>query len=812
VSKSEKTSPVKPPADSVEYLPLLPLKDLVVFPRMVMPLLVGRPRSVAAVEEALASGRPLFLCSQKDAGIDAPVLEEMYDTGTAASVLQTLRMPDGTMKVVVEGLGRGNLVSLEEREDFTEAGVREIEEVADGNAPEIGALMRAVTAEFEKYSKLSGRVAPEIVGSLQGVDEPAALCDLVCAYLPLNVEERQGLLSVIGNKDRLERISETLIRETELLDIEQRVRERIREQMDRSQREYYLHEQLKAIHQELGTKGEGTGDEFADLRDQIEKTKMPKDVREKALRELGRYERTPTMSPESTVIRTYLEWLIELPWQKRTRDRLDLKVAQKVLDEDHYSLEKVKDRILDFLAVRKLSKSTRGPILCLVGPPGVGKTSLGKSIAKAMGRKFVRVSLGGVRDEAEIRGHRRTYIGSLPGRIIQSMKKAGVKNPVFILDEIDKMSMDFRGDPSSALLEVLDPEQNDAFSDHYLEVDFDLSEVFFVTTANSEYDIPEALHDRMEVVRLSGYTPYEKARIAKLFLIPKQMKASGLTKKAVKFTDKGVDHVINRYTREAGVRELERQIANLCRKVARKVVTNKNQSMISITEKKVVELLGTEEYTDLRADAKPQIGVAVGLAWTPYGGEILNIETSPMKGKGDLNLTGQLGDVMKESAHAAYTYLRSHAKELGIRADFYARFDLHVHVPEGAIPKDGPSAGIAMAVSMLSALSKRAPAEQLAMTGEITLRGLVLAIGGVKEKVLGAHQAGIRTIIMPKENEKDLKEVPKEIARDIAFHFVGNIDEVFSIAFPKVAKPVRKRKPKAVAKKRKPKRAAVKRK
>jgi ATP-dependent Lon protease len=808
VSKSQKSIPPKPSAEEKELLPILPLKDLVVFPRMVMPLLVGRPRSVAAVEEALASGRPLFLCAQKDASIDAPTLEDMYGTGTAASVLQTLRMPDGTMKVVVEGLGRASMVSLEEREDFTEAGVREIVEESDGAVPETSALMRAVTAEFEKYSKLSGRVAPEIVGSLQGVDEPAALCDLVCAYLPLNVDERQELLSVLGNKARLERISETLIRETELLDIEQRVRERIREQMDRSQREYYLHEQLKAIHQELGTKGEGTGDEFADLRDQIEKTKMPKDVREKAFRELGRYERTPTMSPESTVIRTYLEWLIDLPWQKRTRDKLDLKVAQKVLDEDHYGLEKVKERILDFLAVRKLSKSTRGPILCLVGPPGVGKTSLGKSIAQAMGRKFVRVSLGGVRDEAEIRGHRRTYIGSLPGRVIQSMKKAGVKNPVFILDEIDKMSADFRGDPSSALLEVLDPEQNDAFSDHYLEVDFDLSEVFFVTTANSEYDIPEALHDRMEVVRLSGYTPFEKARIAKLFLIPKQTKASGLTKKSVKFTDKGVDYVINRYTREAGVRELERQIANLCRKVARKVVTNNKLNTISITEKKVVELLGPEEYSDVRADAKPLVGVAVGLAWTPYGGEILTIETSLMKGKGDLNLTGQLGDVMKESAHAAYTYLRSHAKELGIRADFYARFDMHVHVPEGAIPKDGPSAGTAMAVSMLSALRKEAPAERLAMTGEITLRGLVLPIGGVKEKVLAAHQAGIRTILMPKENEKDLKEVPKEISRDIEFHFVGEIGEVFTISFPKLAKPARKRKPKASAKKTKPKRRA----
>ncbi|MBX7256380.1 MAG: endopeptidase La [Candidatus Hydrogenedentes bacterium] len=764
-------------------LPLLPLKDVVVFPRMVVPLLVGRKSSIVAVEECLTGGSPLFLCTQRDPAIDSPGFKDLYSAGVAASILQTLRMPDGTIKVVVEGLGRGRLLRTRNRGDLCEATVERVpESVIEG--PHVEALMRTSLGQFETYVKQSGRVAPEVVASLRGITDANALSDLISAYLPLRVEERQGLLDVFDVMERLEKLSSLLMREGEMLEIEQRVRERIREQMDRSQREYYLHEQLKAIHQELG-RGEGGGDEPSEVRELIENAKMPEEVREKALRELTRFERMPAMSPEAGIIRTYIEWLTDMPWQKRTRDSLDLKSARRVLDEDHFGLVKVKERILEFLAVRKLSKSTKGPILCLVGPPGVGKTSLGKSVARAMGRKFIRVSLGGVRDEAEIRGHRRTYIGALPGRIVQSLKRVGVKNPVFMLDEIDKMSMDFRGDPSSALLEVLDPEQNTSFSDHYLEVDFDLSEVFFITTANSEYEIPGPLHDRMEVVRLSGYTSFEKERIARLFLVPKQMKETGLTEREVHFSDGALKTVIQRYTREAGVRELERQVANLCRKVAHQVVTKRRTRRTVISDTKVVELLGPEMYSDIRTDKVPMPGVAVGLAWTWAGGDILNIETSTMKGKGTLMLTGQLGDVMKESAQAAYTYLRAHAKELEIPPLFFRNLDLHLHVPEGAIPKDGPSAGVALAVSMVSALRATPPAPMLAMTGEITLRGLVLPVGGIKEKVLAAHRAGIRTIVLPKENEKDLKDIPKEILADIKIILVTDVGEAFAVAFGK---------------------------
>ena len=782
---------VKP--SETHKLPLLPLKDVVVFPRMVVPLLVGRKGSIIAVEECLTGGSPLFLCTQRDPAVDSPAFKDLYPVGVAASILQTLRMPDGTIKVVVEGLGRGRLVRIRNKGELTEATVERVPE-APLEGPQVEALMRTSLNQFEAYVKASGRVAPEVVASLRGITDPNALSDLVCAYLPLRVEERQSLLDSFDVLERLEKLSSLLMREGEMLEIEQRVRERIREQMDRSQREYYLHEQLKAIHQELG-RGEGGGDEPSEVREMIENGKMPAEVREKALRELGRFERMPAMSPEAGIIRTYIEWLTDMPWQKRTKDSLDLKAARRVLDEDHFGLVKVKERILEFLAVRKLSKSTKGPILCLVGPPGVGKTSLGKSVARAMGRKFVRVSLGGVRDEAEIRGHRRTYIGALPGRVVQSLKRAGVKNPVFMLDEIDKMSTDFRGDPSSALLEVLDPEQNTAFSDHYLEVDFDLSEVFFITTANSEYDIPEPLHDRMEVVRLSGYTSFEKERIARLFLVPKQMKETGLTEREVHFSDGSLKTVIQRYTREAGVRELERQVANLCRKVAHQVVSKRRTRRAVITEAKVLELLGSQTYSDIRADKIPLPGVAVGLAWTWAGGDVLSIETSTMKGKGTLMLTGQLGDVMKESAQAAYTYLRSHAKELGIPPLFYRNMDLHLHVPEGAIPKDGPSAGIALAVSMVSALRATPPTAALAMTGEITLRGRVLPVGGIKEKVLAAHRAGIRTIVLPKENEKDLKEIPKEILDDIKIVLVTEVGEAFAVAFrASDASPARTRK------------------
>ncbi len=765
-------------------LPLLPLKDVVVFPRMIVPLLVGRPASLNAIEESLAEDNPLFLCTQRDANVEEPKAENMYTVGVGAKVHQTLRMPDGTMKIVIEGLGRGQVSEFIFGPDLGEAKVRQIESSIAPEA-ELEGLMRAALSQFEEYTKQSQRVAPEILSTIQAMTDPDAMADTLCAYLPVRVEERQELLETLDLGKRLERICSLLMRENDLLRIENNVRERVREQMERGQRDHYLHEQLRAIQQELGGREDGMGNEFGEMRALIDKANMPPEVKEKADREYVRYERMPSMSPESAVIRSYLEWLCDMPWDKRTEDALDLEIAQKVLDEDHYGLDKVKERILEFLAVRKLSNTVKGPILCLVGPPGVGKTSLGQSIARAMQREFVRVSLGGVRDEAEIRGHRRTYIGALPGRVIQSMKKVKVKNPVFMLDEVDKMAVDFRGDPSSALLEVLDPAQNKMFSDHYLEVEFDLSEVFFICTANSEFDIPYALHDRMEIVRLPGYTIHEKEQIARLFLIPRQMEQCGLKPEHVEITDDAMDTLMQRYTREAGVRELERQIANVFRKVARKVVANEITECWSVDAARVIDLLGPPPYSALRAEVQPQVGVAIGMAWTQAGGDILTIETSIMKGKGKVTLTGQLGDVMKESASAGYTYLRANAAELGIPADFYKNTDIHVHVPEGAIPKDGPSAGVSLVTSMLSALTNKAPKGALSMTGEITLRGRVLPVGGIKEKVLAAHRAGIRQIILPKENEKDFPDIPEEVRKDIEFTLVESLAEVLAIAFPK---------------------------
>ncbi len=764
-------------------LPLLPLKDVVVFPRMIVPLLVGRPASLNAIEESLAEDNPLFLCTQRDANVEEPKPENMYTVGVGAKVHQTLRMPDGTMKIVIEGLGRGQVAEFIFGPEMGEARVRQIESEIAPEA-ELEGLMRAALSQFEEYTKQSQRVAPEILSTIQAMTDPDAMADTLCAYLPVRVEERQELLETLDLGKRLERICSLLMRENDLLRIENNVRERVREQMERGQRDHYLHEQLRAIQQELGGREDGMGNEFGEMRALIDKANMPPEVKEKADREYVRYERMPSMSPESAVIRSYLEWLCDMPWDKRTEDALDLDIAQKVLDEDHFGLDKVKERILEFLAVRKLSPAVKGPILCLVGPPGVGKTSLGQSIARAMQREFVRVSLGGVRDEAEIRGHRRTYIGALPGRIIQSMKKVKVKNPVFMLDEVDKMAVDFRGDPSSALLEVLDPAQNKMFSDHYLEVEFDLSEVFFICTANSEFDIPYALHDRMEIVRLPGYTIHEKEQIARLFLIPRQMEQCGLKPEHVDITDAAMDTLMQRYTREAGVRELERQIANIFRKVARKVVANEVAERWTVDAARVIDLLGPPPYSALRAEVQPQAGVAIGMAWTQAGGDILTIETSIMKGKGKVTLTGQLGDVMKESASAGYTYLRANAAELGIPADFYKNTDIHVHVPEGAIPKDGPSAGVALVTSMLSALTNTAPKGALSMTGEITLRGRVLPVGGIKEKVLAAHRAGIRQIILPKENEKDFPDIPEEVRKDIEFTLVESLAEVLAIAFP----------------------------
>lgn len=764
-------------------LPLLPLKDAVVFPRMVVPLFIGRPPSVAAVEKAFEEASPLFLCTQKDAAEEAPRALDLYRVGTAAKIVNILRLPDASIKVVVEGLARGQVRSFNLKGMPYTVKVEKIEP-RNPSGKEVDGLMRAVLHQFEEYVRLTQRIAPEIFLTIQAMAEPDLFADTVCAFLFVNVEERQELLECLDVLKRLEKISLLLAREIELAEIEHRVRNRVREQMERGQREHYLQEQLRVIQQELGSREDG-GNEFTELRDLIDKAGMPKEVKAKADREFQRYERLPLMSPESAVLRGYLEWLCDMPWSKRTKDSIDLKKASAVLDADHFGLEKVKERILEFLAVRKLNKQGKGPILCLVGPPGVGKTSLGQSIARAMGRKFVRVSLGGIRDEAEIRGHRRTYVGAMPGRIIQSIKEAGVKNPLFMLDEIDKMSMDFRGDPSSALLEALDPEQNGHFSDHFLEVGFDLSQVFFITTANNEYNIPFPLQDRMEIVRLPGYTHEEKIQIARLFLIPRKIKDSGLKEQDVQFTGEGLNTLIQRYTREAGVRELERAIAGICRKLARKIVDKEKDRERELTPEIVTKLLGPPFYGETQAEVEPDIGVAIGMAWTQTGGETLRVETSIMPGKGNLLLTGQLGDVMKESAMAAFSYIRANVKKWRISPGFYKTMDIHVHVPEGAIPKDGPSAGLAMIVSILSGVTGMLPAPALSMTGEITLRGKVLPVGGVKEKVLAARRAGITTIILPRENEKDFPDLPAEVRESIAFVLVDTVEQALEVVFPK---------------------------
>ncbi len=779
-------------------LPLLPLKDMVVFPKMAVPLFVGRDMSVEAVEFAIEKDVPLFLCMQHDPDVEHPRASDMHRIGTAASIVNVLRLPDNSLKVVVEGLARVRAKSFA----FSKAPVfARVERLIAPWQPGIqtDALARTVLHQFEEYVQLTGRIAPEVLmGIQQNAEDPEFLTNMVCAFLFVSVEERQTLLECLNMKRRLQMLSEMLMRENELAEIEQRVRSRVREQMERGQREHYLQEQLRVIQQELGTREDG-GNEFTELRAMIEKAGMPAEVKEKADREYARYERLPLMSPESAVLRGYLEWLCDMPWSKRTRDSLDLKTAQKVLDADHFGLKKVKERILEFLAVRKLNKKGRGPILCLVGPPGVGKTSLGQSVARAMNRKFARVSLGGIRDEAEIRGHRRTYVGALPGRIVQSIKDVGVRNPVFMLDEIDKMSVDFRGDPSSALLEALDPAQNMNFSDHYLEVGYDLSEVFFITTANSEFNIPEPLQDRMEVVRLPGYTQEEKIQIANLFLIPRQIKECGLKRKQITFTDAGLQTLMQRYTREAGVRELERSIAGICRKTARKIVDKTNDGPVTLTPETVLQLLGPPLYGEARPESKAEVGVAIGMAWTQAGGEVLRVESSIMKGKGTLLLTGQLGEVMRESASAAYTFIRANADKLGVKTAFYKTQDIHVHVPEGAIAKDGPSAGLAMIVSILSAITNKTPAAAVAMTGEITLRGKILPVGGVKEKVLAARRAGITRVILPKDNQKDFPELPDEIHEHIAFDLVETVEEALDIIFPK-AKKRRARKPRTAKK------------
>jgi len=759
-------------------LPMMPIRDVVIFPFMMTPFVVGRESSVRALEEALAADKKIFLATQHDASIDEPKASEIYQVGTIVNIVQSLKLPDGNIKVLVEGVERGKILQVADTDGYMQATVRVARYATEGNQA-LEAGMQRVTTLFEQYVKLCQALNYETMISAVRMEDPAKLTDVISANLQLSIEEKQELLEIFDPAERLTRIADVLDIEIEKLNVDRTIQSRVKRQMEKAQKEYYLNEKIKAIQKELGR---GEKSEFDELKKKIDSAGMPKEVKDKALQELKKLEAMPPMSAESTVSRNYLDWLLAVPWKKRSKEIRNISRAEKVLNEDHYGLEKIKERILEFLAVRQLVKNPKGSILCFVGPPGVGKTSLGMSIAKATGRKFVRMSLGGVRDEAEIRGHRRTYIGALPGQIIQMMKKAGTKNPVFMLDEVDKMSMDFRGDPSAALLEVLDPEQNFMFVDHYLDVEYDLSQVFFVATANVLHTIPPALQDRMEVLRLHGYTEQEKVEIAKQFLVKKQMLAAGLSEKNIKFTDDAITGLIRSYTREAGVRNLEREIGNVCRKVARKVVKEGETYSIAVTGENVNDFLGVIKFRDTLAHEKSEVGLVTGLAWTEVGGSILSTEASVVDGKGKLTLTGKLGDVMQESAQAAMSYVRSRAHRLGLNRDFYRNLDLHVHVPEGAIPKDGPSAGITIATAISSALSKIPVRRDLAMTGEITLRGKVLPIGGLKEKLLAAHRAGLFEVILPKDNEKDVAEVPENLRNAMKLHFVDTMDQVLQIA------------------------------
>jgi ATP-dependent Lon protease len=759
-------------------LPMMPIRDVVIFPYMMTPFVVGRESSVHALEEALAADKKIFLATQHDASIDEPKANEIFQVGTIVNIVQSLKLPDGNIKVLVEGIERGKILQVTDTDGYMQAVVRVARFTTEPN-PALEAGMQRVTSLFEQYVKLCQALNYETMISAVRMEDAAKLTDVISANLQLSIEEKQELLEIFDPAERLTRIADVLDIEIEKLNVDRTIQSRVKRQMEKAQKEYYLNEKIKAIQKELGR---GEKSEFDELKKKVEAAGMPKEVKDKAIQELRKLEAMPPMSAESTVSRNYLDWLLAVPWKKRSKEIRNISRAEKVLNEDHYGLEKIKERILEFLAVRQLVKNPKGSILCFVGPPGVGKTSLGMSIAKATGRKFVRMSLGGVRDEAEIRGHRRTYIGALPGQIVQMMKKAGTKNPVFMLDEVDKMSMDFRGDPSAALLEVLDPEQNFMFVDHYLDVEYDLSQVFFIATANVMHTIPPALQDRMEVLRLHGYTEQEKVEIAKQFLVKKQMTAAGLSEKNLKFTDDAITALIRSYTREAGVRNLEREIGNVCRKVARKVVKEGQNYAITITAENVNDFLGVIKFRDTLAHEKSEVGLVTGLAWTEVGGSILSTEATVVDGKGKLTLTGKLGDVMQESAQAAMSYVRSRAHRLGLTRDFYRNLDLHVHVPEGAIPKDGPSAGITIATAISSALSKIPVRRDLAMTGEITLRGKVLAIGGLKEKLLAAHRAGLFEVILPKDNEKDLAEVPENLRSSMKLHFVDTMDQVLQIA------------------------------
>jgi ATP-dependent protease La len=768
-------------------LPLLPLRGLLVFPSMVLHLDVGREKSVRALEKAMVEDHIILLCSQSEVNIEDPKPEDIFRVGTVSKIRQMLKLPNGTIRVLAEGLVRAEIVEYTQAEPYLEVVAKDLPEAQVADA-ELDALMRTVLNQFEHYIQLSRKVTPETMAAVADIQEPGRLADVITSHLSLKIKDKQEILETVNVRERLDKLLDILNNEREVLELERKISQRVKKQMEKTQKEYYLREQMKAIQKELGDK-EGRAAEVEELREQLSQAELPDKVREKVEKEIDRLEKMPAASAEGGVIRTYIDWLLALPWLKRTEDDLDIHKAERVLEEDHYGLEKPKERVLEYLAVQKLANKLKGPILCLVGPPGVGKTSLARSIARSLGREFVRISLGGVRDEAEIRGHRRTYVGAMPGRIIQGMKTAGTNNPVFLLDEIDKMSMDFRGDPASALLEVLDPEQNNAFSDHYIELPFDLSNVMFITTANTVHNIPRPLLDRMEVLPISGYTELEKLSIAKQYLLVKQRRDHGLEEHQLTIDDAALLKLIREYTREAGVRNLEQQIAALARKAAKTIVSSDEPVTVTITADRLADYLGPEKFRYGLAEQEDQIGAATGLAWTEVGGDTLIVEVSILPGSGKLLLTGKLGDVMKESAQAAFSYTRSRAEQFGIPADFHEKNDIHVHVPEGAIPKDGPSAGITIATALISALTKIPVSRMVAMTGEITLRGRVLPIGGLKEKSLAAHRAGIRTVLYPADNEKDLQDIPESVRESMRFIAVRHMDEVLGHAL--TASPIR---------------------
>jgi ATP-dependent Lon protease len=778
--------------DQPQVMPVLPLRDVVVYPYMVIPLFVGRDKSIKALEAAMDNDKQILLAAQKNASQDEPETEDLYRTGTVANILQLLKLPDGTIKVLVEGSERAKVLQFIATEDYFQAQVTAVE--AEAKAKEIDeregeVLMRSVLAQFDQYVKLSKKVPPEILSSLAGIEEPGRLADTIAAHMSLKVEEKQKILEIGDLHKRLEHLIALMEAEIDLLQVEKRIRGRVKRQMEKSQREYYLNEQMKAIQKELGDMDEGGGNELDELARKIEKAGMSKEAKEKAETELGKLKMMSPMSAEATVVRNYIDWLVNVPWKKRTKVRNDLAKAEEILEADHYGLEKVKERILEYLAVQQRAKKVKGPILCLVGPPGVGKTSLGKSIARATNRKFIRMSLGGVRDEAEIRGHRRTYIGAMPGKIVQNLAKVETRNPLYLLDELDKMAMDFRGDPASALLEVLDPEQNNTFNDHYLEVDYDLSDVMFVATSNS-MNIPGPLLDRMEVIRLAGYTEDEKFHIAERYLVKKQIKMTNLKKSEIRISESAIRDIIRYYTREAGVRNLEREISKICRKVVKQILLDPGVKKVNVTSRNLEKILGVKRFRYGKAEELDQIGQVTGLAWTEVGGELLTIEAVKMPGKGKHSVTGQLGDVMKESVQAAMSVVRSRAKALGLDPEFYSNSDIHIHVPEGAVPKDGPSAGVGMCTALVSVLTGIPVRADVAMTGEITLRGEVLPIGGLKEKLLAAHRGGIKTVLIPEENTRDLVDIPKNIKQNLDIKPVRWVDEVLEIALQHMPEPL----------------------